>query len=139
VTTAVRQFRFREFAQSQIKGESVVNNKRILGFIAASFLLVLFSIMPANATPQSGSSQSKPAPSATASNAKSAPLMDINSATKGQLDTLPGVGEATADKIIAGRPYRAKNELVQKKIVPQATYDKIKDSIIAKQPKKATS
>ena len=62
-----------------------------------------------------------------------AALLDINSASKAELDALPGIGAARSDAIIKGRPYKGKDDLVNKKVIPQNVYDGIKDKIIAKQ------
>ena len=97
--------------------------------LIARILVALFalSLMGGMALAQTKSSK-KAAPAAA-----SADLLDLNSATKEQLEALPGIGEKNSQKIIDGRPYAKKTDLVRKKIIPQATYNKIKDQIIAKQ------
>ena len=102
---------------------------RLLFILALSLALGFAQTTPSAAAKAAG------AQAQTTAIAKTGGLLDINTATLDQLKALPGIGEAYASKIIAGRPFRAKNELVQKKIIPQSTYDKIKDLIIAKQPK----
>ena len=103
--------------------------RRLFTPLLACTLLAGMALAQTKATP-------KKAPAKAADSAKSGALLDINSASADQLKALPGVGDAYSAKIIAGRPYARKDQLVSKNIVPQATYDKIKDSIIAKQATK---
>jgi len=105
----------------------MISKHRVTRFFILFAIVALFSSLSiAQAAPKSG------AKSTTAA-AASTDLLDINSATKDQLDALPGIGAAYSQKIIDGRPYKAKTDLVRKKVLPQATYNKIKDKIIAKQ------
>ena len=93
-------------------------------------LLALALLTSTGVTQAAGS---KPAGKTAGTQAASADLLDINSATNEQLDALPGIGAAYSQKIIDGRPYKAKTDLVRKKVIPQATYNKIKDKIVARQ------
>ncbi|MCE5309260.1 MAG: helix-hairpin-helix domain-containing protein [Acidobacteriales bacterium] len=104
--------------------------KRILIALAVS---LAFLITCAAQPPKKGDLKKGAAVAQKAATTKGAELLDINTATADQLKAIPGIGEAYSAKIIKGRPYKAKNELVQKQILPQHVYDKIKDKIIAKQ------
>jgi competence protein ComEA len=94
----------------------------------------LSALTAAHVSPHPGAAFA-PAPAQTTMSAPAAEKLDINTADQDRLKTLPGIGDAYAQKIIGGRPYRSKLDLVHKNIIPRATYDKIKEKIIAKQPK----
>jgi competence protein ComEA len=93
----------------------------------SSLSLALTSVSPVLAQPKESAPKTDKAAAATKKEA-----LDINSASEDQLKTLPGVGDAYAKKSVDGRPYKRKDDLVQKRVVPQGTYDRIKDQIVAK-------
>jgi len=110
-------------------------------FLVAAVLSALLA-MPAlaqNTTPSTSTNRSTTMPGTTGKTGTTAGtqqqggLVDINSASAAELDKLPGIGTSRAQAIIANRPYKGKDELVQRKIVPQNVYDQIKDKIVAHQ------
>lgn len=108
----------------------------VIGLAAAPTLALAQATAPAAPTRPAAPmapTTAAPAKPATTAATPAAALVDINSATKAELDALPGIGSARADAIIKGRPYRGKDELISKKIIPSNAYDGIKDKVIARQ------
>jgi DNA uptake protein ComE-like DNA-binding protein len=90
-------------------------------------------VPPTAAGPATKSGRSAPEPRTTSTTRAQSTLIDINTASEEELDALPGIGSARAEAIIKNRPYRGKDELVSKKVIPQNVYDGIKDKVVARQ------
>ncbi len=106
--------------------------KRIIALLVALAFVTGFAGL-SDSLAQTPPAKSEAKPKDAAKPAMKHEPVDINTASADELKAVPGIGDAYSKKIIDNRPYKRKDELVQKKVVPQATYDKIKDHIVAKQ------
>lgn len=112
--------------------------KYCLALIFALVVSALPLVAQSSSTTPPASSAKTSSKSAGSKSSSSASKLDINTATADQLKALPGINDATAQKIIAGRPYHAKNDLVSKNIISKSEYGSIKDLIIAHRPQGAS-
>ena len=108
-----------------------MKRKRMFSIVMVALCSLFLLAGPAMAQTKAKPAKKTSTSAAPASASKE--LLDLNSATKEQLSALPGIGDAYSQKIIDNRPYKAKTDLVKKKVIPQATYNKISSQVIAKQ------